>query len=380
MKVYFDNAATTLISAEVVEEMIPFLTEHFGNPSSIHSYGRKSRTAIEKARKSVSASINASTAEVFFTSCGTESNNMAIKQSVKDLGVRRIISSPIEHHCVLHSVAMEAREGIATDMVQVNAHGEIDYEHLDMLLRSSDAKTLVTLMHCNNEIGTLLDLPKVSALCEQYGAYFHTDTVQTIGYYPIDVQKLKIHFISGSSHKFHGPKGCGFIYINSAVRINPFIDGGAQERNMRAGTENIYGIVGLGKALEMAVTNMEQNKLHISSLKEYMKVRLERELNDISYNGYTDDRCHYKILNISLPLNNRTELILFNLDIAGIAASGGSACASGSEAGSHVLGGIKAPMDRKSVRFSFSKYNTHAEVDYVIEELKKLVSVKETIA
>jgi cysteine desulfurase len=357
--------------------MMPFLTENFGNPSSIHSYGRKSRAAIEKARKIVAGAINASTAEVFFTSCGTESNNMVIKQSVKKLGVRRIISSPIEHHCVLHSVETESKEGIKTEMVKIDSFGSVDYDHLESLLKTSGEKTLVTLMHANNEIGTLLDLERVSALCERYGAYFHTDSVQTIGYYPIDVQKLKIHFLSGSGHKFHGPKGSGFVYISSAAALSPFIDGGSQERNMRAGTENLYGIIGLGKALEMAISDMVPTRDYISDLRQYMKSRLDSELTDISYNGFTDDRGHYKVLSVSLPLNNKTDLIVFNLDIAGIAASAGSACTSGSEVGSHVLAGIKAPTDRKAVRFSFSKHNTKEEVDYVVEELKKMVNVKE---
>jgi len=377
MRVYFDNAATTALAREALDEMLPYLTENFGNPSSIHSYGRKSRAAIEKARKIVAGAINASSAEVFFTSCGTESNNMVIKQSVKKLGVQRIISSPIEHHCVLHSVQTEAGEGIKTEMVKINSFGEVDYEYLESLLKSSDEKTLVSLMHSNNEIGTLLDLERVSALCELYGAYFHTDSVQTVGYYPIDVQKLKIHFLSGSGHKFHGPKGVGFVYINSAAALSPFIDGGSQERNMRAGTENIYGIVGLGKALEMAITDMERTRQYIAELRQYMKSKLDNELADVSYNGFTDDRGHYKLLSVSLPLNNKTDLIVFNLDIAGIAASAGSACTSGSEVGSHVLAGINAPQDRKAVRFSFSKHNTKEEIDYVVEELKKMVPVKQ---
>ena len=377
MRVYFDNAATTPLAKEALDEMMPFLTENFGNPSSIHSYGRKSRAAIEKSRKIVASAINASTAEVFFTSCGTESNNMIIKQSVKKLGVRRIISSPIEHHCVLHSVETEGRDGVKTEMVGITPFGQVDYEHLESLLRSSDEKTLVSLMHSNNEIGTLLDLEKVATLCEQYNAYFHTDTVQTIGYYPIDVQKLKVHFLSGSSHKFHGPKGVGFVYISSAAQLSPFIDGGSQERNMRAGTENIYGIVGLGKALEIALTDMDTTRDYINGLRQYMKSRLDNELADVSYNGFTDDRGHCKVLSVSLPLNNKTDLIVFNLDIAGIAASAGSACTSGSEVGSHVLAGIGAPTDRKAVRFSFSKHNTKEEVDYVVEELKKMVPVKD---
>lgn len=377
MKVYLDNAATTALAKEVLDEMMPFLTDNFGNPSSIHSYGRKSRAAIEKSRKIVASAINASTSEIFFTSGGTESNNMAIKQAVRDLGVKRIISSPIEHHCVLHTVEFEAKDGIETVSLRVNEFGEPDYEQLESLLNGKEVKTLVSLMHSNNEIGTITDLMRVSHLCSKYNALLHTDTVQTIGFYPMDVQALKVHFLSGSAHKFHGPKGAGFIYINSALVIKPFIDGGSQERNMRGGTENLYGIIGLGKALEMAVSAMNQNREKISGLKNYMKQKLENEISEVRFNGYADDRCHYKVLSVSLPLNSKTDLILFNLDIAGIAASGGSACTSGSETGSHVLAGIGASKDRKSVRFSFSAHNTYEEIDFVVEELKKMVPANE---
>jgi cysteine desulfurase len=353
--------------------MLPFLTDHFGNPSSIHSYGRKTKAAIEKARKVVASAINASTAEVFFTSCGTESNNTIIKKSVSDLGVKRIISSTIEHHCVLHSVERAHENGVSLDFVQLNTFGEPSYEHLEELLKASSEKTLVSLMHSNNEIGTLLDLKRVSDLCQQYGAYFHTDSVQTIGYYPLDVQEIKIHFLSGSAHKFYGPKGVGFVYISSDAMLKPFMDGGSQERNMRAGTENIYGIVGLGKALELSLSQMEANRNSITALKNYMISQLNKELPDVAYNGYTDERGHYKVLSISIPITSKSEMLLFNLDIAGIAASGGSACTSGTDIGSHVLEGIKADPNRKTVRFSFSKNNTKEEIDYVVEELKKIL-------
>ncbi len=373
MKVYLDNAATTAIAPEVLEEMLPFLTDHFGNPSSIHSYGRKTKAAIEKARKIVASAINASTAEVFFTSCGTESNNTVIKKSVTSLGVKRIISSTIEHHCVLHSVEREHENGVALDFVQLNTFGEPSYEHLEELLKASNEKTLVSLMHSNNEIGTLLDLKRVGDLCQQYVAYFHTDSVQTIGYYPLDVQEIKIHFLSGSAHKFYGPKGVGFVYISSDTMLKPFMDGGSQERNMRAGTENIYGIVGLGKALELSLSQMEANRNSITALKNYMISQLNKELPDVAYNGYTDERGHYKVLSISIPITSKSEMLLFNLDIAGIAASGGSACTSGTDIGSHVLEGIKADPNRKTVRFSFSKNNTKEEIDYLVEELKKIL-------
>jgi len=376
MKVYLDNAATTQIDPLVLEEMMPYLTEFYGNPSSIHSYGRKAKSAIEKARKIVAKYLNASSSEVFFTGCGTEASNMIIKGAVRDLGVKRIISSSIEHHCVLHSVEAMERTGVHVDFVKLDKEGHVDYDHLEELLKNSSAKTLVSLMHANNEIGTLLNLEKVSALCHQYGSYFHSDTVQTIGYYPLDVQKMKIHFLSGSAHKFHGPKGVGFVYINSEAPVKPLLDGGSQERNMRAGTENVFSIVGLGKALELAVEKMEENRLYISGLKSYMKAELLNHIPGLEFNGdQTEEGSNYKVLSVSLPPNEKAELTLFNLDIAGIAASGGSACTSGSEKGSHVLEGIHADPQRKAVRFSFSKYNTKQEIDYAVATLAKIFAV-----
>jgi cysteine desulfurase len=373
MKVYLDNAATTQIDKQVLEEMLPYLTEFYGNPSSIHSYGRKAKSAIEKARKVVAKYLNASTAEVFFTGCGTEGSNMIIKGAVNDLGVKRIISSRLEHHCVLHSVETVAKAGVEVEYVDTDEAGRVDYEHLERLLQNARGKTLVSLMHANNEIGTMLDLERVAALCLKYGAYFHSDSVQTIGYFPFDVQKTKVHFLSGSAHKFHGPKGVGFVYINSEVTLHPFLEGGTQERNMRAGTENVPGIVGLGKALEIEVDKMEENRTHITGLKSYMIKELEEHLPGVRFNGdISAEGSNYKVLSVSLPVHPKSELVLFNLDIAGVAASGGSACTSGSEKGSHVLEGIKADPLRKAVRFSFSKYNTSDELDYAVQVLSKM--------
>lgn len=373
--VYLDNAATTALDKQVLDEMLPYLTEHFGNPSSIHGYGRKAKSAIEKARKAVAKYLNASTAEVFFTGSGTEGSNTIIKCAVRDLGVTRIISSTIEHHCVLHSVEAMARQGVQVDYVNLDAQGRVDYNHLEELLKATNAKTLVSLMHSNNEIGTLLDLDRVSALCQTYGAYFHSDTVQTIGYFPFDVQKTKIHFLGGSAHKFHGPKGIGFLYVNSEAAIKPFLDGGSQERNMRAGTENVAGIVGLGKALELAVENMEANRQYILGLKQYMIAQLQQHIPGILFNGdITPEGSNYKVLSVSLPPNEKAELTLFNLDMAGIAASGGSACTSGSEKGSHVLEGIHADPARKAVRFSFSKHTTNPDIDYAVQALKQIIA------
>jgi cysteine desulfurase len=301
---------------------------------------------------------------------------MIIKGAVRDLGVQRIISSVIEHHCVLHSVETVERTGVHVDFVKLDAEGHVDYEHLEELLKDRSLKTMVSLMHANNEIGTLLNLERVADLCKQYGAYFHSDTVQSIGYYPIDVQKIKIHFLSGSAHKFHGPKGVGFVYINSDTPIKPLLDGGSQERNMRAGTENVFSIVGLGKALEIAIEKMDENRAYLSELKSYMSAQLQSHIPGVEFNGdRTEEGSNYKVLSVSLPPNAKAELTLFNLDIAGIAASGGSACTSGSEKGSHVLEGIKADPNRKAIRFSFSKYNTKTEIDYAVATLAKIFAV-----
>ena len=371
-RVYFDHAATTPISAEVIEAMLPVLRGQYGNPSSIHAEGRIARTLIEQARKMVAHSIGAGTAEIFFTSGGTESNNMAIKCAVRDLGVRRIISSPTEHHCGLHSIeTVEKQDGVEVVWLPVDGRGRIDVNDLEQALNEKNGvKTLVSLMHANNEIGTMLDLEAVSALCRQHGALLHSDTVQTIGHFPIDVQKCPVDFLAGSAHKFHGPKGVGFIYINPALPVKPFIDGGGQERNMRGGTENVYGIVGLAKALEMAVAEMSERSAYIRSIRQYMMDRLLDAFDDIQFNGDYDGLCLYTVLSVSFPPSPKNELLLLNLDIAGVSASGGSACSSGAEKGSHVLAAIGADPERKSVRFSFSHYNTREEVDVVVEKLK----------
>lgn len=374
MNIYFDNAATTVLDKEALAEMLPYLTENYGNPSSIHAFGRKAKAAIERGRKIVANYLHASTAEIFFTSGGTESNNMVIKQAVLSLGVQRIIISPIEHHGVLHAAESESQQGIQVDFVRVNSLGEVDLAHLEELLSvQKDKKTLVSIMHANNEIGTIQDIQKIGELCQKYHAFFHSDSVQTVGHYAIDVTKIPVHFLSGSAHKLHGPKGIGFVYINSNVQLKPLIDGGAQERNMRAGTENVAGIVGFGKALELWVQHREKLQAYIDDLRQYMKLQLEEKLSDIQFNGFTDERSLYHVLSVSLPANAKTDLLLFNLDIDGICASGGSACASGSMQASHVLEAIKADENRRSVRFSFSKYNTKEEVDYAVEKLNVLV-------
>lgn len=377
-RVYFDNAATTPISEEVLDTMIPIMREQYGNPSSIHAEGRNARTLVEAARKTVARCIGAGTADVFFTSGGTESNNMAIKCAVRDLGVQRIISSPTEHHCVSHTLESVRREaGVAIDLLPVDARGRVNLEALEQALaEGGDRKTMVSLMHANNEIGTMLDLERCSAICQQYGALLHTDSVQTIGHFPVDVQKIPVHFLSGAAHKFHGPKGGGFIYINPLNSIKPFIDGGSQERNMRGGTENVYGIAGLAKALELATAEMETRSNYILGLRQYMMERLTDAFNDIQFNGDYDGNCLYTVLSVSFPPSPKNELLLLNLDIAGISASGGSACASGTENASPVLEAVGADPERKTVRFSFSHYNTREEVDFVLDKLRSILSVR----
>ena len=381
-RVYFDNAATTPIAEEVIEAMLPVLRGQFGNPSSIHAEGRSVRAVLESARKTVAQAIGASTAEIFFTSGGTESNNMAIKCAVRDLGVRRIISSPTEHHCGLHAIEAEQKnDGVEVVWLPVDDRGRVDLQALEQALQESEGvKTLVSLMHANNEIGTMLDLDAVSALCRQYGALFHTDTVQTVGHFPVDVRKTPVHFLAGAAHKFHGPKGVGFIYINPESPIKPFIDGGAQERNMRGGTENVYGIVGLAKALEMATADMDARTQHIHDVRDYMKERLSEHFEGIQFNGDHDGHCLYTVLSVSFPPSPKNELLLLSLDIAGVSASGGSACSSGAEKGSHVLEAIGADPGRKSIRFSFSHYSTKAEVDFVVEKLKAILPARAAVA
>ena len=377
MKVYLDNAATTRLDEDVLKAMMPLLAEYFGNPSSIHSFGRKTRSSIENARKTVAKLLNVTPAEIFFTSGGTEADNMAIVQSISTFGIQHVISSPIEHHAVEHTIKVLEKEGkIKASWLSVDKNGNIDLNELEELLKNNP-NSLVSLMHANNEIGTLLPIEKVGKLCEKYGAIFHSDTVQTMGHYPMDLQKMKVHFVACAAHKFHGPKGVGFLYVQHNHKISPFIHGGSQERNMRGGTENVAGIVGLAKALELCYSQMEEHQQHIFGLKEYMRKKLINEIPGIEFNGEIDfDKSLYTVLNCRFPLHPDAEMILFNLDILGIAASGGSACSSGSNQGSHVLRGLGIQMERPSVRFSFSKYNTKEEVDFVVSKLVSLFQVK----
>jgi cysteine desulfurase len=380
MRVYLDNAATTPIHPEVVDTMTQVMRSSFGNPSSIHMEGRTARATIETARKKVAELIGASVGEIFFTSGGTESNNMILRRSVQDMGVQRIISSRIEHHCILHTLEyLEESQHVEVVLLDTDAKGRPDLQQLSELLKDQGKKTLVTLMHSNNEIGTMINLDQVSAICEMHNVYFHSDTVQTLGYFPIDVSKTKIHFLTGSAHKFHGPKGAGFLYIKNECHLKPFIHGGSQERNMRAGTENIYGIAGLAAALALSCKDMAEKEKHIRAIRQHLINELRNHFDDIQFNGDYDGRYHYKVLSVSFPPSPKSELMLLNLDIKGIAASGGSACSSGAEAGSHVLQAIGADPGRKSIRFSFSAFNTLEEIDYVIQQLKTIVPVREGV-
>ncbi len=373
-RIYFDNASTTPLDKSVAEAMYQVMVSEYGNPSSTHAHGRVTRTLIEDCRRKVAQMINCSPGEIFFTSGGTEADNMAIRNAVKDYNLKHIITSPIEHHAVLHTIEELDKAGlIKMHLVKLTENGHIDYTHLEELLQNN-ANALVSLMHANNEIGNLLSIEEVGELCEKYQALFHCDTVQTVGHYPIDVQKFKLHFLACAAHKFNGPKGVGFIYINSKSKLHPFITGGSQERNMRGGTENLYGIVGLASALEIAHKNMEEKHAHIQSLKTYMIEKIKAAIPGVAFNGDAEGNSLYTVLNVSFPPNPIGEMLLFKLDIAGISVSGGSACSSGSEVGSHVLRALKVDANRAPVRFSFGKQNTKEEVDRTVDCLAEMFS------
>jgi cysteine desulfurase len=374
-RIYFDNAATTSLAPEVLEAMMPYLTEKFGNPSSIYSYGRETRLAIEQARKSVAKNLGAKPAEIFFTSGGTESSNTVLNAAITDLGCKHIISSPIEHHATLHTVTHLAKlHNLKLSFVQILPNGHIDMDHLASLLAATTEKTIVTIMHANNEIGTMIDIAAVGQLCKQYGAYFHSDTVQTVGHFPFELSQLPVDFITGAGHKFHGPKGVGILYINENVKISPLVHGGSQERNMRAGTENLYGIVGFAKALELATEKHEEERAYIQSLKQYLHDQLIAKIPSVSFNGDPFGRSLYNLLSVNFPKNEKTEMILFNLDMHHVCASGGSACSSGAQQGSHVINALNKGSEIVTVRFSFSKQNTKAEIDQVVTALLTMLN------
>ena len=376
MRVYLDNAASTPMLPEVIDAMVPLMREQYGNPSSIHAEGRKGRAVIEAARKRVARAINASIGEVFFTSGGTEASNTAIKCAVRDLGVTDVVSSPTEHHCVLHSIGdVQRTHDVAPHFLPLDEWGRPRLDALAAKLTELAGKrVLVSLMHANNEIGALIDLEAVGRICKDHGAIFHSDSVQTVGHFPIDVAELDVHFLTGAAHKFHGPKGTGFLYASNEHIIRPFIDGGSQERNMRGGTENLYGITGLAESLERAVDAMDEHAARIGELRARFLAGLRERVPGLRVNTDVDGESLYTVLSVSFPPSPKAELLLFNLDIAGVAVSGGSACSSGADAGSHVIKALHGDDDAMvTVRFSFSHLNTAEELDYVLEKVAGFV-------
>jgi len=374
--IYLDNAATTKIDNEVLQTMHKSMQDVFGNPSSTHQFGRKAKSAVETARKNIAKYFNVTASEIVFTAGGTEADNLILKNAVLNLGVETIITSKIEHHAVLHTCEfLEKSENIRLEYVEVNADGTIDLKHLEQLLSNASTKVIVSLMHINNEIGTILPIKKVSLLCKAYNAYFHSDTVQTIGHYAIDLAEVEIDFIAASAHKFHGPKGVGFAYFKKGSGILPMFHGGDQERGARSSTENVHSILGMQKAMEMAYTNLENDKKHIIELKQFFVDGLKNISKNISFNGNSNeaDKSTYTILNVRFPVQN--DMLLFSLDMSGIAVSGGSACQSGSNKGSHVLTEILSDKDadNTSVRFSFSKFTTKAELEITLKKIEELL-------
>jgi cysteine desulfurase len=378
MSIYLDNAATTPMDPAVVEAMLPILNQTFGNPSSIHSFGREAKAAVEKSRKKVADLLGTSPAHLIFTSGGTEADNMALRSSVETLGIRHAITSPLEHHAVLHTLEHLAHSGlIELTILECDREGNLNFDQLWQLM-DKNPNSLVSLMHGNNEIGNLNPVEELAFEIRNRGGIFHCDTVQTVGHFPHKLSDWQTHFMVGSAHKFHGPKGIGFLYTSPGTKILPFIQGGAQERNMRGGTENVIGIVGLAKALELACSEMESHKNHISRLKTRMIQKLKVEIPEVSFNGRSGfvEESLYTVLNVSLPPSEINEMLIFNLDVNKVAASGGSACSSGSEVGSHVLRAIKADPERGAVRFSFSRYNTESDIDTAVQALSGMYKPK----
>ena len=378
-KIYLDNAATTKIDSSVLSSISGVMKDIYGNPSSTHSFGRASRTIVEKARKSIAEQFNVNPSEIFFTAGGTESDNMVLISSVRDLNVETIITSKIEHHAVLNVVKyLEKTYGTKIIFLEVDNNGCINYENLEQILDSDNSKTLVSLMHVNNEIGSILDIKRIGDICKKYNALFHSDTVQSIGRYKIDLSSFNIDFIVGSAHKFHGPKGIGFLYANKNLNMEPIVIGGSQERGLRAGTESVHNISGMETALLLAYKNLDQDKIYIEGLKKHFIKQSKLKIPNINFNANCDDfkSNTYTVLNVCLPISNEKSLLLeFNLDIKGIACSRGSACQSGSLKGSHVLNEIleNEDLEKPSLRFSFSKYNTIEEIDIVVDTLKSFI-------
>lgn len=373
-RVFLDNAATTPMAPEIIDLISDMMKTHFANPSSTHSFGRESKIVVEAARKSIANLLNTSPGSIFFTSGGTEADNMAINCSIHDHNIKHAITSKLSHHAVLYPLEDLAAEGkIKLSYIDTDENGVVSLTHLKQLLEENE-RTFVSIMHANNEIGTIQDIKAIGDICKEHNAIFHSDTVQTMAHFPFDMQELNVDFMAASAHKFHGPKGIGFVYISEDIQIKPLFRGGAQERNMRAGTENIYGIAAMAKAMEMAYENLEEETEYIKGLKKYMIEKLKAEINDVQfYAKCTDlDNSLYTVLSCNFPEDENSEMLMFNLDILGVACSGGSACSSGSSKGSHVLTAIVEDSKRPGVRFSFSKYNTKEDIDFAVEKLKEL--------
>lgn len=378
MGIYLDNAATTPLDPEVFEAMKPYLINDFGNPSSTHSHGRKARAAVESSRKKIAELLNCTPGEIIFTSGGTEADNTILTGAVKTFACKNIISSPLEHHAVLHTIEqLRKRENVSVHHVNLDERGNVDLEHLEELLQAYP-KAMVSLMHANNEVGNLLDIRRVGEICSAHESYFHSDTVQSIGHYRLDLKETHVHGLAAAAHKFHGPKGIGFMYLKRGRRIDPYILGGGQERNMRGGTESVFSIVGMAKALEIACQHMDEHRSRIKNLKAKMIAKLREGVEGVTFNGNSGDieNSLYTVLNVSLPESEENEMLLFNLDLVGISASGGSACSSGAAMGSHVLEALRVPSNRGAVRFSFSRFNTPEEIDFAAETLKERFRVK----
>lgn len=375
--IYLDNAATTSVDPLVWQEMQPYFENFTANPSSIHSHGRQAKVIVERARKTIATLLNASPSEIFFTSGGTEADNMVIQSAVLYGGVKTIITSPLEHHAVLHTAEAWQQLGmIQLEIVQIDTQGNVNLDHLESLLQTCP-NALVSLMHGNNEVGNLLDLKRVGDLCEKYQALFHSDSVQTMGHFVHNVQELPVHFLVGAGHKFHGPKGIGFLYAKAGTKFSPMMHGGAQERNQRGGTENVYGMVGIAKALEISYAHMEEHAAYIKDIKAYFIEGLRNNFSGIEFNGMSGEveNSLYTVLNVNFPTVTDGDMMLFKLDIEKISASGGSACSSGTSVGSHVLSALHPQAHGASIRFSFSKNNTRSEIDRVLSVLKKMIPI-----
>ena len=375
-RVFLDNAATTPMAPEIIDMISEMMKTHFANPSSVHSYGRESKIVVESARKTIANILNTSPGSIFFTSGGTEADNMAILCAINDHKITHAITSKLSHHAVLYPLEDLAAEGkIKLTYIDTDENGTVSLSHLEQLLEDNE-RTFVSIMHANNEIGTIQDIKSIGDICKKYNAIFHSDTVQTMAHFPFNMQELNVDFMAASAHKFHGPKGVGFVYISENIQIKPLLRGGGQERNMRAGTENIYGISAMAKAMEMAYEHLEKETIYIKGLKKYMMEKLQSEIEDVQFYGKcTDlDDSLYTVLSCNFPERGDSEMLMFNLDILGVACSGGSACSSGSSKGSHVLTSIVPDSMRPGVRFSFSKYNTKEDIDFAIDKLKELFS------